>query len=189
MHGLTIVYLPTLTHYAWVSRLVIRDIYLTHQGQFLTRDSQIWTSCSKKSSFHFRFVMYYFFTPYNNCKSFQMSTIRMNGKCSKVVGISLNIFGNVWKSSESRQKSLEVARTFSEILVMTRQKSHAFDSEKVGRYTIVWGNGCGEQGFPFGREIAGSWLSEDFCLGLYCSPNHRIWQWPLTGFHATFNLY
>ena len=38
-------------------------------------------------------------------------------------------------TSVNHQKSLEVAVTFSEILVMTRQKSHAFDSEKVGRYS------------------------------------------------------
>ena len=41
--------------------------------------------------------MYYFFPLYNNRKSFQMST---NRKCSKVVGISSDIFGNVRKSSE-----------------------------------------------------------------------------------------
>ena len=78
--------------------------------------------------------MYYFFAPYNNRKSIQMSTIRLNRKCSKVVRISSDIFGNFRKSSENRRKSSEVARTFSEIPVMTRQKSHAFDSEKVGRY-------------------------------------------------------
>ena len=65
-----------------------------------------------------------------------MSTIRSNRKCSKVVGISSDIFGSVRKSSKNRRKSSEVARTFLEIPVMTRQKSHAFDSEKVGRYII-----------------------------------------------------
>ena len=59
-----------------------------------------------------------------------MSTIRSNHKCSKVVGISSDIFGNIRKSSE-------VAQTFSEIPVMTRQKSHTFDSERVGRYISV----------------------------------------------------
>ena len=44
--------------------------------------------------------MYYFFTLYNNHKSFQMSTIRSNRKSSKVVGISSDIFGNVRKSLE-----------------------------------------------------------------------------------------
>ena len=78
--------------------------------------------------------MYYFFAPYNNQKSFQMSTIRSNRKCSKVVGISSDIFGSLQKSSENRRKSSEKARSFSEIPVMTRQKSHALDSEKVGRY-------------------------------------------------------
>ena len=56
-----------------------------------------------------------------------MSIIRLNHKYSKVVGISSDIFGNVRTSSE-------VAWTFPEIPVMTRQNSHAFDSEKVGRY-------------------------------------------------------
>ena len=65
-----------------------------------------------------------------------MSTICLKRKCSKVIGISSDILGNIRKSSENRRKSSEMARTFSEILVMTRQKSHAFDSEKVGRYNI-----------------------------------------------------
>ena len=47
------------------------------------------------------------------------------------------IFSNVWKSLEIRWKSSEVTRTFPEISVMTRWKSHAFDSEKVGRYTML----------------------------------------------------
>ena len=81
--------------------------------------------------------MYYFLAPTNNHKSFQMSTIRLNRKCSKVVGISSDIFGNVRNSSENRRKSSEVARTFSDIPVMMRQKSHAFDSEKVSRYTFM----------------------------------------------------
>ena len=73
-------------------------------------------------------------TMVNNFKSIQMSAIGLNRKCSKVVRITSDIFGNFRKSSENRRKSSEVARTFSEIPVMTRQKSHAFDSEKVGRY-------------------------------------------------------
>ena len=64
--------------------------------------------------------MYHFFALYNNRKSFQMSTIRSNRKCSKVVGISSDIYGSVQKSSENRRKSSEVARSFSEIPVMTR---------------------------------------------------------------------
>ena len=67
-----------------------------------------------------------------------MSTIRLNRKCSKVVSQNIaDIFGNVGKSSENRRKSSEVGLTFSEILVMTRQNSHTFDSEKVGRYMIL----------------------------------------------------
>ena len=76
-----------------------------------------------------------------------MSTIRLNRKCSKVVGISSDIFGNVRKYSENHRKSSEVGRTFSEILVMTRQKSHAFDSEKVGRYRVMGNIPC------FGRTF------------------------------------
>ena len=38
--------------------------------------------------------MLYFLAPYNNRKSFQMSTIRLNHKCSKVVGKSSEIFGS-----------------------------------------------------------------------------------------------
>ena len=128
------IYLSTLTHYAWFSRLQTKDIDLMHQAQFLTPDSQIRTSCSKKSLFHIRFVIYHFFALYNNHKSFKTSTIRLKRKCSKVVRISSDIFGNIGKSSENRWKSSEVAQTFSEIPVMTRQKSRVFDSEKVGRY-------------------------------------------------------
>ena len=87
--------------------------------------------------------MYYFFALYNKHKSFQMSTICLNNcKYSKVFGISSDVFGNVWKSAENCRNSLEVAWTFSEILVMTRQKSHAFNSEKFGRHTlaIMWPN-------------------------------------------------
>ena len=56
-------------------------------------------------------------------------------KWSKFFGTSSNIFGNIWKPSENHRKSSEVTGTFSEIPSMTRQKSHAFDPEKVGRYT------------------------------------------------------
>ena len=83
-----------------------------------------------KTYFHFRFVIYYFFAPYNNRKSFQISTIRLNRKCSKVVG-------HFQQCSEVFGKSSEVARTLSEIPIMTRQTSHAFDSEEVGRYIIT----------------------------------------------------
>ena len=72
-------------------------------------DSQNRMSCFKKTSFHFRFVMYYFFALCNNRKSFQMSTIWSKRKCLKVVRISSDIFGNVRKSLENRRKSLEVA--------------------------------------------------------------------------------
>ena len=58
-------------------------------------------------------------------------------KCSKVVGIFSDIFGNVRKSSKNHRKSSEVAQTFSVIPGMTRQKCHAFDSEKVGRYMVT----------------------------------------------------
>ena len=59
-----------------------------------------------------------------------------NLNSSEAVGTSSDIFGNVRKSSQNSRKSSEVARTFSEIPVTTKQKSHAFDSEKVGWYKI-----------------------------------------------------
>ena len=57
-----------------------------------------------------------------------MSTIRSNRV--QMLSEYLWNFGNVRKSSE-------VARTFSEIPVMTTQKYHAFDSEKVGGYEVM----------------------------------------------------
>ena len=75
--------------------------------------------------------MYYFFALHNNHKSFHMSTVHLNRKCSKVVGISSDIFGNVRKSLENLRKSSEVAWTF------LGQNSHAFDSEKVDRCTVT----------------------------------------------------
>ena len=56
--------------------------------------------------------MYYFFAPYNNHKSLQMFTIHSNRKCSKVVGISSDIFGNVRKYSE---KSSEIFGSGSDV--------------------------------------------------------------------------
>ena len=61
-------------------------------------------------------------------------------KCSKVVRTSSDVFGNFWKFAENCWKSLEVAGAFSEITVMTGQKSHAFDCKKVGRYRNVCSN-------------------------------------------------
>ena len=63
--------------------------------------------------------------------SFQMSTIRSNFKCSKVIGISSHIFGNVLKSSENRWKSSEVARTFLEIPVMTQKNLTRLTQKKL----------------------------------------------------------
>ena len=48
----------------------------------------------------------------------------------KVVGRSLDIFDNILKSLESRWEC-------SEILDITSQKPHAFDSEIVGRYKVI----------------------------------------------------
>ena len=50
-----------------------------------------------------------------------------------------NIFVHIRQSSEvfgKSRKYFEVAGMFSEIWVMTRRKSHEFDSEKVGRYIM-----------------------------------------------------
>ena len=69
----------------------------------------------------------------------RISTLYISGYICEVlraceIGTSSNIFGNARKSSENGRKYLEVAGTFSEVAVMTRRKSHSFDSEKVGRY-------------------------------------------------------
>ena len=76
--------------------------------------------------------MYYFFALYNNRKSFQMSTIRLNH--INVFEGHRNIFGhfgNIRKSLKNRRKSSEVARTFSEIPVMTGQKSTHLTQKKL----------------------------------------------------------
>ena len=44
-------------------------------------------------------------------------------------------FSAIEKSLENHSKPLEVAGRFSEIPLMTRQKSPAFETKKVGRYT------------------------------------------------------
>jgi len=54
-------------------------------------------------------------------------------KSSEHLRTFLVAFGSLWKTI---RKSSEVARTFSEIPVIRRRKSHAFDSEKVGRSTM-----------------------------------------------------
>ena len=56
----------------------------------------------------------------------------------KVVGTSLDIFGNIWMSLGNRRKSSDVAVTFSEIPVMMRQKSNAFDWDKVGGQVYMY---------------------------------------------------
>ena len=55
---------------------------------------------------------------------------------SEVLKSRRNIFVHR-KSSENRRKYSEVTRMFSENPVMTRLKSHAFDSEKVGGFSLV----------------------------------------------------
>ena len=99
-----ILYLPTLTHYAWVSRLRTKDIDLTP-------DSQIRTSCSKKTSFHFRFAMYYFFA-----LSVLFTTITKAFKCLQSVRIV------------SVQRSWEYLRTFSVTFGSLRKSSEIFGS-------------------------------------------------------------
>ena len=57
------------------------------------------------------------------------------GLMEAISSSSSGIFGNIRTSLGNRRKSLDVAVMLSEIPIMTRQKSHTFDSEKVGRYT------------------------------------------------------
>ena len=54
-------------------------------------------------------------------------------------GLETISLGHFRQRSDVFGKSWEVAVTFSEILVMTRRKSHTFESERVGRYTkLIW---------------------------------------------------
>ena len=63
-------------------------------------------------------------------QSVQIVSVQRSSKHLRTFSQRSEVFG---KTSESS----EVAWMFSEILLMTRQKSHAFDSEKVGRYTNI----------------------------------------------------
>ena len=71
--------------------------------------------------------MYYFFAFYNNRKSFQMSTIRSNRKCSKVVETSSDILGNARKSLENRRNLREWLGCF--------RKSRSSRGKKLMRLT------------------------------------------------------
>ena len=69
-------------------------------------------------------------------KHAEVVTVLLLWRCSNVFGTSSDVLGKVQNSSENGRKSSEVTGTFSEIPVLTRLKAHAFDSEKVGRYTF-----------------------------------------------------
>ena len=56
------------------------------------------------------------------------------GSAQNVVSPSSDSFWNFRNCSENRRKSSEGTGTFSEIPVLIRRKSHAFDFEKVDRY-------------------------------------------------------
>ena len=136
------IYLPTFTHDTRISRLRNKDIDLTHKDNFsrLTHKSgqivslihdltkiQFPRKCSKKASNDD-------FASQRNQNKRKFSSSKQLWKCSNVVSTSSDIFGNVWKCSENRQKSSERTRTFSEIPVLIRRKSHAFDFEKFDGY-------------------------------------------------------
>ena len=78
----------------------------------------------------------------------------------------------IFKLSSHRKKSLEVAGTISEILVITRRKSHAFGSEKSWQvhdshintvsFNIAWIKKCNLFClFPEKRKYKGSYLSQE----------------------------
>ena len=90
------IYLPTLTHNAWVSRLQTKDIDLTHRGQFLTPDSNPDELFLKNLiSFQICYIISSLFIAIP--KAFKSLQSVPNHQCSKVVGISSDIFGNVRK--------------------------------------------------------------------------------------------
>ena len=70
-------------------------------------------------------------------------------KCSKVFRTSVDIF-NVWKSLVNCWKSSVVPGTFLEIMALTRQKFHEFNSETVGRYTFI---ACGHNVHLISRSL------------------------------------
>ena len=70
-------------------------------------------------------------------------------KCSKVFRTSVDIF-NVWKSLVNCWKSSAVPGTFLEIMALTRQKFHEFNSETVGRYTFI---ACGHNVHLISRSL------------------------------------
>lgn len=73
----------------------------------------------------------------NTIKTCLYKSLNRLQKCSMVVRTSSDVFGSFRKFLENCWKSLEVAGAFSKIMVMTGQKSHAFDCKKVGRYRNV----------------------------------------------------
>ena len=136
--------LPTRTHYAWVLRPWSKDNNLTRQGQFLTPDPQIRTNFFLAHDYNENSIQFH-----QKCSKNVLSVdlvpncILHNTKivvfliASEVLKSRRNIFVHR-KSSQNRRNYSEVARMFSENPVMTRWKSHAFDSEKVGGFSLVW---------------------------------------------------
>ena len=65
---------------------------------------------------------------------YQIVAIEISSEVLKGLWNNFYYFRRCRKSSENHQTYSEVAQMFLENLVMTEWKSHAFDSEKVGRY-------------------------------------------------------
>ena len=122
-------YLPTRTHYAWVSLLQIVNINLTPTGQFLTPDSQIRTTIPYPIVINDATgCVWILQTVSERILGYLSQSFGNLWQCSEIVGSSSEIFGHLRYSSE-------IVRTSSEIQVLWRRKSHALDSGKVGRYS------------------------------------------------------
>ena len=113
---------PTLTYYARVSRLWTKDIDLTHQGQFLTPDSQIETICSLTRLITKLNLI--FLKIFQKGAQFYHNTL----KC------------RLWNSFRSAHRWSEHLRTFSATFVSlwkNWQKCFGYSSDKV-KTSRIW---------------------------------------------------
>ena len=123
-----------------VSRLLTKNINHTHRGQSLMPDSQIGTNCSLTNDWWKKFnsispklfpcwLCVLIISQFTKIVAFEIASEVLKGLWN-----NFYYFRRCRKSSENHQTYLEVDYMFLENLVMTEWKSHAFDSEKVGRY-------------------------------------------------------
>ena len=99
-----IINLPTLTHYAWVSRLAIQNPNLTHSLQFLTPDWQMRKFLARRPM--------------------QCKFISQFVKTVGMIGSGRVIFGNTRKSSETFSYLRESSDTFGNLRTPSEVVGH-----------------------------------------------------------------